>query len=295
MRQTFVEEVLLVPKPEREVELFNIWHVPFDRFLEFAITHELGHAFCNEPDEIKADRAGQRLREDKANVCDNREERATTVAPRTSTEKHGFALDAATLTYAQLPQVNPFHNLAVSRTKGGSMPKITIRIYDFDHIEPKVIASAKEVTSEIFRRAGLQISWVDCISQGVCATDARGAEFRVRIVPQAIGEAMVSDGVFGFAIPCPSSQEACLCYILYWQIRAFAERNHIGADKVLGHVIAHEIGHMLLGPNAHAHFGIMQHHLPLRETDRTLYFTSGQAKQLRAGLLTRKGVLNNRN
>lgn len=61
MRQTFLEEALLVLKPDRQVELLKIWHIPFDRFLDYAITHELGHAFCNEPDEVKAERAGQGL------------------------------------------------------------------------------------------------------------------------------------------------------------------------------------------------------------------------------------------
>jgi hypothetical protein len=171
------------------------------------------------------------------------------------------------------------------------MPTITVRIYNFDQIEPRLMARTKELTSEIFREAGLQISWVDCASQGLCATDAGGPEFRVEIVPQAIGEAMVSDGALGFAIPCASSQETCLCYILYWKIRALAESNHMAADSLLGQVIAHEIGHALLGSNAHAHFGIMQHNLPVCETERILYFTSGQAKQLRCGLLAREALL----
>jgi hypothetical protein len=175
-------------------------------------------------------------------------------------------------------------------TQGKLLPRITVRIYNFDQIEPKLMARSEEVTSKIFRDAGLQILWVDCISQGLCTTDAGGPEFRVEIVSQAIGEAMVSDGALGFAIPCGSSQETCHCYILYWQIRALAEKNHIGADRLLGHVIAHELGHTLLGPNAHAQFGIMQHNLPVRATQGILSFTSGQAKQLR-DLLTREAVL----
>jgi len=72
MRQTFLEEVLIVPKPERQVELFSKWHIPFDQFLDFAVTHELGHAFCHEYDETRAELAGQRLRRGKAPVCETR-------------------------------------------------------------------------------------------------------------------------------------------------------------------------------------------------------------------------------
>ena len=60
--QTFFDEALLVLKPKREPELLTEWHIPFDQFLDFAVRHELGHAFCKEADEVKAERYGQRLR-----------------------------------------------------------------------------------------------------------------------------------------------------------------------------------------------------------------------------------------
>jgi hypothetical protein len=70
-RQTFLEEALLVANPKRQVELLNRWNIPFDKFLDFAISHELGHAFCSESDEIRAERLGQGLRKGKGPVCVN--------------------------------------------------------------------------------------------------------------------------------------------------------------------------------------------------------------------------------
>ena len=69
MRQTFVEEVLLVPEPERQVELVEKWHIPFDQFLDFAISHEMGHALCHESDEIKAERYAELLRKGSSSEC----------------------------------------------------------------------------------------------------------------------------------------------------------------------------------------------------------------------------------
>ena len=68
-RQTFLEEALLVADPKRQLELLNKWNIPFDKFLDFAIRHELGHAFCSESDEIKAERLGQGLRKGEGPVC----------------------------------------------------------------------------------------------------------------------------------------------------------------------------------------------------------------------------------
>jgi len=62
-RQTFFEEVLLVPEPKRQKELMTKWGIGLDRLLDLAVTHELGHAVCNDPDEKRADRFGQRPRE----------------------------------------------------------------------------------------------------------------------------------------------------------------------------------------------------------------------------------------
>jgi hypothetical protein len=69
-RQTFFDEALLVRKPERETELMTKWNIPFDQFLDFAVRHELGHAFCQETDEVKAERYGQRLRKSEPISCD---------------------------------------------------------------------------------------------------------------------------------------------------------------------------------------------------------------------------------
>jgi hypothetical protein len=69
-RQTFFEDVLLVPKPSRQLELLPKWQAGFDQFLDLAVTHELGHALCNEPDERRADRFGKLLRQKQKPSCE---------------------------------------------------------------------------------------------------------------------------------------------------------------------------------------------------------------------------------
>jgi hypothetical protein len=69
-RQTFFEDVLLVPKPTRQMELLPKWQTGFDQFLDLAVTHELGHALCNDPDERRADRFGKLLRQKQKPSCE---------------------------------------------------------------------------------------------------------------------------------------------------------------------------------------------------------------------------------
>jgi hypothetical protein len=68
--------------------------------------------------------------------------------------------------------------------------------------------------------------------------------------------------------------------------RLRADRTREIPASVLGHVMTHEIGHLLLGSNAHSHLGIMQarwHRDQLRSIAvGGLLFTPGQAAQMRA-------------
>ncbi|HEY6263975.1 MAG TPA: hypothetical protein VIW93_04165 [Candidatus Acidoferrum sp.] len=68
-RETFIEEALVTEVPARSRELLLKWNMSRRDLLEFAITHELGHVFCNDKDESNANRVGQLLKEGKTPSC----------------------------------------------------------------------------------------------------------------------------------------------------------------------------------------------------------------------------------
>ena len=61
-RETFLDGALVVRSSIRGAELSAIWHMPIEDLLDLAIRHELAHAFCNDPDETKAERAAVALK-----------------------------------------------------------------------------------------------------------------------------------------------------------------------------------------------------------------------------------------
>ena len=69
-RETFIEEALLTEIARRRAELLKRWRMSSDKLLELAVTHELGHALCNERNEAKADHYGEELRDGKSPVCE---------------------------------------------------------------------------------------------------------------------------------------------------------------------------------------------------------------------------------
>ena len=68
-RETFFEEALVAPVPERSAQLIQQWSSSIDDLLTLAVTHELGHALCTEKDEHRADASGRLLRAGKEVSC----------------------------------------------------------------------------------------------------------------------------------------------------------------------------------------------------------------------------------
>lgn len=61
-RQIFLEEALFNAAPARARELLEAWRMPLDELRTFAVTHELGHALCQETDEARANAYAEQLR-----------------------------------------------------------------------------------------------------------------------------------------------------------------------------------------------------------------------------------------
>jgi hypothetical protein len=71
--------------------------------------------------------------------------------------------------------------------------------------------------------------------------------------------------------------------IMFARVERLAKMTSTDLATVLGHAIAHEIGHLLLPPNAHSSGGIMKGTLnPLLAAQGVLWFSSDEADRLRA-------------
>jgi hypothetical protein len=69
-RMTLIDESVLVQKDApRSAELLRRFELPLPKLIDFAVTHEMGHALCGFKDEYKADAVGRRLREGKLPYC----------------------------------------------------------------------------------------------------------------------------------------------------------------------------------------------------------------------------------
>jgi hypothetical protein len=188
---------------------------------------------------------------------------------------------------------------AAAQAKGaGALPDeptsvhvLTVRLYDFAGVPAGILASAKRVSVQIFHEAGIELSWVSCpTSEG--ALKKSPAEFAACM--QALFAPVVRIGVesnVGRLLPADSIVAGAamgeLVSVSYDRVeRIHAKDQDIEKSTILGHVLAHELGHVLLGGNSHSSGGIMTARLQLRElrfAERgKLLFSGPEAAQMRA-------------
>jgi hypothetical protein len=170
---------------------------------------------------------------------------------------------------------------AAPRCTAASTLRLTLVIYNHAHVGPETLAAAENTVSEIFAHANVQLIWRDGFAYAVERHQALNpppedpATLVVKLQPESeavrYGVRSVCGGI-GF-------DSGAIVFV-----RSFDPTR-------LGYVIAHELGHILLGPNAHAIVGIMRGTLLSEDWEKaaqgTLGFTHSQNQQIRTWIAQR--------
>ena len=177
------------------------------------------------------------------------------------------------------------------------MAEITISVYDYANVPPKLLRAAEEDARRIFREAGVETGWVTCfpkpekVQPSDCLT-VDASHLIMKILPRAISApARDRNDVLGTAL-LDEKRVGYYAYVFYDSVRRVAEQRKLG-HALLGDVLAHEIGHLLLRSNSHSVSGIMSAHWYGGELRRisegAMFFTPSQSRTLREQLEPRKG------
>jgi hypothetical protein len=170
--------------------------------------------------------------------------------------------------------------------------RATVLLYDYVNLPADARAEAKQNASRILGQAGLAVEFIECSIGGAetghpdCTGLLAPAVFNLRIFPPRRAE---YGKQLGYAVMAPEGGAYITMFINPAERKARVASLSEGA--LLGHVIAHEIGHLLLGPNGHSTSGIMRPTWrPLDEewmAKGALQFDSGQARKMQSALLAR--------
>lgn len=137
---------------------------------------------------------------------------------------------------------------------------ITVRVLNPAHVPLRTVAAAEKSASDIFRKAGVDLKWIDCDASDACRGEPDATEFWLHLLNKP--SAMLSGDVLGFALLTHAPHnEGGYAAVSWLATRQVADSMEVDAGPVLGAAMAHELGHLLLGSHAHSHDGVMAAHL----------------------------------
>jgi hypothetical protein len=180
-----------------------------------------------------------------------------------------------------------------------------ILVYDQANTKPGTLDGAKAVTGEIFRKAGVELEWIDCskgstAKNSVCSQPLTFNEIVLLIIRRSKERSSGSgSSTGGHAVRMAPEWGSGMISIFFEHAEQIAEHGitfyNLKIDKaqsiVLGHLIAHEIGHLLLPSGDHSRSGIMKEGLHQSEwklaISGRLVFTREQSELIRQGMQAR--------
>jgi len=177
--------------------------------------------------------------------------------------------------------------------------KITVLVSDYAQVPRGILAGAIRQTMRIFHEAGIETAWVNCTApapeaqaDAACFQPLRPTYLVLRIHPRF----QDADGIFrettlGFSLLAAERGRSAHASIFYDYVEDLAHSGDASRDQILGHAIAHEFGHLLLGTMGHSLTGLMRARWDradlLLATVERLKFTSQQAEVIRANVRAR--------
>ena len=175
-------------------------------------------------------------------------------------------------------------------------PEVSISVHDYADVPTPLLAAAEDQAREIFRHAGLETVWRNCsprlekLEPGSCYFSDT-THLTLKISPHAMN-AHVRDriDVLGTAYP-DEKGTGYFAYVFYDRVQELAQRRRLG-HALLADVMAHEIGHLLLGSTSHTTSGIMCAHWNYEElrnvAEGTMSFIPAQSRIMRDRLSVRQ-------
>ena len=173
----------------------------------------------------------------------------------------------------------------VSSSSKSLLTAVTVDVFNDAGVASPVLKSAEVEAQRIFEAAHIRILWRDCTPaqdkgevDPACHALRAPNHLSLRIVRGSLRE---NDDVFGVAF-LGADGTGAYSDVFYCSVEKLRNAEHSNLGRILGHVMAHEIGHLLIGSHAHSAWGIMAAKWHDQELQRLemgrLLFTAEQEK-----------------
>ncbi|HEY6128204.1 MAG TPA: hypothetical protein VIW23_08485 [Candidatus Acidoferrum sp.] len=136
---------------------------------------------------------------------------------------------------------------------------LSISVFNDASVSPSVLAQAQDTSAFVMRQAGISVSWLDCGAPGIspaaagCSAISFPQHFSIRLVSKATP---AKEDIFGQSFQNDAG-EGSYAIVYFPGLASFRTTEIIHTGDLLGLVMAHELGHLLLGKNSHSATGLM--------------------------------------
>jgi hypothetical protein len=145
-------------------------------------------------------------------------------------------------------------------------PSIRVILQDYAGVPSRLLRKAVAVAAKTYAPAGVAIEWFDCTAvlhgQAAppgCAGEVLPTSLYIQFFPEPMAKTVpVGRSVFGYAAPSTPRRFSNRAVLFWDRIQDHCEAFALDADALLGAALAHEIGHLLLGPGSHRSAGMMR-------------------------------------
>jgi hypothetical protein len=142
-------------------------------------------------------------------------------------------------------------------------PLISVLVFDFAGVSGEVLNTGLRQATRILKSGGVEVVWVHCpVAPELLASvrpcmDAPGPLALVlHVLPRGVTTRQTDPGSAGFAVPAEDGGFGAFAGVFHHRVRELV--TSINEAEVLGSVVAHELGHLLLGTGQHSAGGIMK-------------------------------------
>jgi hypothetical protein len=163
---------------------------------------------------------------------------------------------------------------------------LTVRVSNLSSATLRDKAAMEESASQVFRHSGIEIVWVECPPAPAPCPETAGAAGHTTVLVRLMDvPTQPNRKVLGRAYHVNSSVT-----IFYKRACAMEKDSNwiVTRGQILGHAIAHEIGHLLLASDTHSLFGIMKADYDRQDMvilgQGNLFFTAEEGQLLRSAL-----------
>jgi hypothetical protein len=167
---------------------------------------------------------------------------------------------------------------------------LVVRTYDSAGVAPRALEHAQDSARATLASIGIEPIWRPCHATACVGKPPKPhlVEVEVRLVNSP---ATAVPGSLGYAAVDVEQHAGTLATIYIDRIHAMAAQSGIDVGELIGRVVAHEIGHLVLGTADHAPFGLMRATWTAAEIQRRVpldwRFTPAQGEEMRSRMLAR--------